>query len=152
MASVDESPVKPKRVSEIYSPTRIPTHRKKDQARTIRNKKRMLAALLKNKGLIFLSCKRIGINHNTHYDWMKKDEEYNKAVVFILELQVDQIESKFLDNINEGNVQAQIFYLRTKGRNRGYIEKTEIESKNVNLNLSDTKLNEVLDALKEYGN
>ena len=74
---------------------------------------------------------------------MQSDEEYKKAV--------DNIDSKFIDfaetslkkQIKEGNTTATTFFLRTRGRKRGYNEKQEIdltsgdERIKININLGD---------------
>jgi len=74
---------------------------------------------------------------------MQSDEEYKKAV--------DDIDSKFIDfaetslkkQIKEGNTTATTFFLRTRGRKRGYNEKQEIdltsgdERIKININLGD---------------
>jgi hypothetical protein len=46
---------------------------------------------------------------------------------------LDLAESKLIENINKNDDTAIIFYLKTKGKNRGYIERQEIdiESKNI---------------------
>ncbi|MEF2920033.1 MAG: hypothetical protein U0O22_06120, partial [Acutalibacteraceae bacterium] len=51
----------------------------------------------------------------------------------INEATLDFVESKLLENIKKGEVTSIIFYLKTKGRNRGYQEKTEIDINSLKL-------------------
>lgn len=90
-----------------------------------RNKKKekMLEELSASRGIIKIACDRSGISRNTFYEWIKQDLEFKKAVDIIQEEQIDFVESRLLDNINEGDTQASTFYLKTKGKGRGYTER-----------------------------
>lgn len=89
-------------------------------------KKAMLKALEQSLGIVTTAAKIAGINRCTHYDWMDKDEEYKKEVEAIGELVIDFAESQLHKQIKEGSGAATIFYLKTKGKKRGYIEAQEI--------------------------
>jgi len=99
-------------------------------------KKEMLAALKETLGVVSPACEMVGISRNTHYVWMKEDEEYKLAVDDLLEFQMDFVESKLFSNINNGDVGSTIFYLKTKAKKRGYFEKQEI---NQQLNVTGIK-------------
>lgn len=88
-------------------------------------KKMFIDCLEKNLGVLTPTFKEVGIHHQTYYNWMKKDKKFETAVENIKEVAVDFVESKLYKSINDGNVTAQIFYLKTKARHRGYIEKVE---------------------------
>jgi len=62
-----------------------------------------------------------------HYDWLKSDPVYKAAVESIQESVIDFAESHLYKLVKEGNPAATIFYLKTKGKKRGYIERQEIE-------------------------
>ena len=51
------------------------------------------------------------------------DEEFKKSVDSIEDIALDFAESQLHKQIKDGNVTATIFYLKTKGTKRGYIEK-----------------------------
>ena len=89
-------------------------------------KKAMLEALEKALGVITQACKAVGIHRSTHYDWMQTDDTYRAAVEDIQEVAVDFAESHLHKLIKEGNPAATIFFLKTKGKNRGYVERQEI--------------------------
>jgi len=94
--------------------------------KTDKLKSKLLQALEDHKGIISISCKAIGINRSTYYDWMAKDEQFKKAVDEIQDVAIDFVESKLFQQIDEGNPTSTIFYLKTKAKKRGYVERQEI--------------------------
>lgn len=90
-------------------------------------KKSMITALESTLGVVTGACKKVGIARQTHYRWLTEDDDYRKEVDSINDLCLDFAESQLHAQIMEGNTAATIFYLKTKGKKRGYIEKTEVE-------------------------
>ena len=90
------------------------------------NKKAMIEALEKSLGVVTTACKSVGIARSTHYLWMTTDDEYKQAVEDISDVALDFAESQLHKQIQEGNSTSTIFYLKTKGKKRGYIERQEI--------------------------
>ena len=88
-------------------------------------KKAMIAALEKSLGIVTTACKTVGIDRGSHYNWMREDEEYRSAVESIADLAIDFAESSLHKQIQDGNPTSTIFYLKTKGKKRGYIERQE---------------------------
>jgi len=106
-------------------------------------KKAMIAALEKTLGNVSEACKHVDVHRATHYDWYNDDPEYKAAVDSIADMALDFVEGKLFQMIDgptkevmtdEGIQQikdspvpsAVIFYLKTKGKKRGYIERTEV--------------------------
>lgn len=89
-------------------------------------KKAMIEALEKSLGIVTTACKLAGIDRSTHYDWLKKDEDYKQGVEDISDIVLDFAESQLHRQIKENNTASTIFYLKTKGKRRGYIEAQEI--------------------------
>lgn len=85
-------------------------------------KPKMIEALKQSRGNVSSSADAVGINPCTHYEWMKEDEEYRKAVEDIKERTIDHVESKLQELIDNGDTTATLFYLKTQGRKRGYVE------------------------------
>ena len=111
-------------------------------------KKKLIKYLNEGKGIISYACSKAGVSRQTFYNWKKDDPEFAVAVDEINETIIDVVESKLLTQINDNNLTAIIFYLKTKGRNRGYVEQADI---NANLNGSVTLrplTNEELDELR----
>lgn len=90
-------------------------------------KEQLLEALERSLGIVTTACERAGISRQSHYNWMRSDSEYRDAVNLIQERTLDFAESSLHKSIREGNVTATIFYLKTKGKGRGYVERQEIE-------------------------
>lgn len=94
-----------------------------------RHKKAMIEALEKSLGVVTSACGIVGISRNTHYEWLKADEEYKTAVESIKDIAIDFAESHLHKRIKDGSDAAIIFYLKTQGKRRGYIERQEIEQR-----------------------
>ena len=87
--------------------------------------KAMVAAMEKALGVVTTACKTVGISRQTHYNWLQ-DPDYAAAIEDVSEVAVDFAESHLHKLIKEGNPAATIFFLKTKGKNRGYVERQEI--------------------------
>lgn len=94
--------------------------------KTEQHKKAMLEALEQSLGVVTSACKSVGIGRTTHYLWMDTDPEYKKAVDDLSNVALDYAESKLHSQIKKENPTAIIFYLKTKGKKRGYVERQEI--------------------------
>lgn len=90
-------------------------------------KRAMIEALESSLGVVSTASEAVGISRQTHYDWMKTDETYRKSVEDLENIALDFAESQLHQLIKSGNVVATIFYLKTKGKRRGYIERVEAE-------------------------
>lgn len=87
----------------------------------------MIKAMVKRLGVVTNACKDADIDRSTHYDWMKADDAYREAIESIAEITLDFAESKLLARIDKQDITAIIFYLKTKGKKRGYVERQEIQ-------------------------
>jgi hypothetical protein len=90
-------------------------------------KRAMLQALEKTLGIVTTASKLVPISPVTHYNWLKEDKVYADAVYQIGESCIDFVESKLLELINSGDTTATIFFLKAKAKQRGYIEKQQLE-------------------------
>ena len=91
------------------------------------HKKAMLKALEKSLGVVTLAAKEVGIDRTMHYRWMNEDSEYRKAVDDIADVALDFAESMLHKQIQDKDTTATIFFLKTKGKKRGYVERQEID-------------------------
>lgn len=91
------------------------------------NKKRLLSAMEKYNGIVSAACKAAKISRTTYYGYINKDPEFKKQIDDIENIALDYVESKLFKLIEELNPASILFYLKCKGKKRGYIEKQEIE-------------------------
>jgi len=82
----------------------------------------MLDTLDRSLGVVTTACRAAGISRNTHYRWMKEDAEYAAAVDDLQNVALDFAETKLFEQMKNNNTAAVIFYLKTKGKKRGYFE------------------------------
>ena len=120
----------------------------------------MLQALTTSLGNVTEAAAAVGMSRETHYDWLKNDPEYNAAVASLKNVALDFAESQ-LKKLMEGaerqalthdgeivtikdapNTSAVIFYLKTQGKQRGYIERQELstEIKSINITIDGTNI------------
>jgi hypothetical protein len=109
-------------------------------------KRAMIEALKSSLGIVSTACNTVDISRQTHYRWLSEDTGYKEQVEDISEMAIDFVESKLHEKIKgvemgkvvDGAVvtyelapsdTAIIFFLKTKAKKRGYIEKTEIDQK-----------------------
>jgi len=78
-------------------------------------------------GIITQIAKKVGCARQTAYNCIEKFELQN-AVKAEAETILDLAETKLVQNINNNDNTAIIFYLKTKGKNRGYVERQEIKA------------------------
>lgn len=91
------------------------------------NKKAMLAALEKSLGVVTTACREVGLARNTHYEYLKSDKDYRRAVKELENVALDFVESQLHKQIQKGNPLATIFFLKCKARKRGYIEQQDFK-------------------------
>ena len=119
----------------------------KQQNATLK-KNSMLKALESTLGVVTSACEIVGIDRTTHYRWLQEDEDYKSKVESLSDLAVDFAESQLFELIKGAhrevstpdgeviriqdapNTSATIFYLKTRGKKRGYVERTELAGVN----------------------
>ena len=105
-------------------------------------KETLLKALEKSLGVVTVACRKSEKPRSTYYKWLNEDEVFAKDVKEIENVALDFAESQLHKQIKEGNTSGTIFYLKTKGQKRGYIERTEVHQettyKSLDINIIDT--------------
>jgi len=109
----------------------------KQQNATLK-KAAMLEALEKSLGVVTTAAKSVGIERTSHYRWCLEDAEYKKAVDELADVALDFAESQLHKQIQNGEVSSTIFYLKTKGKKRGYIESQRIAFEDNDGNVDNT--------------
>jgi len=83
----------------------------------------------KTLGSVTATEKLTGIHRNNYYLWREVDDEFRVACDEIRDIAIDYVEGKLMKHIKQDNLTAIIFYLKTQGKSRGYVE--TIENKHV---------------------
>ena len=90
-------------------------------------KKAAIEAFKKSFGNITMTCQAANTNRSTFYDWMRTDTVFKAAIENTEpeELFLDFCERALAGKIADKDITAIIFALKTKGKHRGYVERTE---------------------------
>lgn len=86
----------------------------------------VIDALQKADGILTDAAKSMKMSRQTLYVYMKEHPEVAEAYDQVNEATIDKVESRLLRSCYSGNVTAQIFYLKTKAKHRGYVERQEV--------------------------
>ena len=98
-----------------------------EQKRTTESKKRVLAALEVSLGIVSKACEESKVSRTQFYKWIKVDAEFKQEVEDLQNVVLDFAESTLHKLIADGNTAATIFFLKTKGKKRGFVEKQELD-------------------------
>jgi hypothetical protein len=112
-------------------------------------KKAFIDALEKSLGVVTIACRSIGLHRSTFYDWMRDDPDFKSLVDDLNEVTLDFAESELHKQIRDGSTAATIFYLKTKGKKRGYIERSDINMTTNAPDFSALSTDQIIDLLNE---
>jgi len=87
---------------------------------------RIIQALEGTQGLLSLAARRAGVSYATVKRYAAEFPTVKIAVQDAKSSTLDFAEGKLYQAIAQGNLTAIIFYLKTQGKGRGYIERNEI--------------------------
>lgn len=87
----------------------------------------MVEAMTQCLGIVSDACKSVGISRTLHYNWMQEDPLYKEEIESISDFVLDFVEGKLHGLIKDGDTAATLFYMKTKGKKRGYIERSELD-------------------------
>lgn len=109
--------------------------KKSEQNRTKNAKKELfIKSFLANGFNISKACEESKVGRTTYYDWMDNDKEFADAIEEAQEKLIDSVEDALYGKILDGDTTSIIFFLKTKAKKRGYVEKQEIDS-NIDMNV-----------------
>ena len=80
------------------------------------------------QGTIQIHSVTANISRTTYYKYYNSDEQFKEQVKSIGDEAIDFVESQLFELIKNGNIAATIFFLKTKGKKRGYSEKQEFDT------------------------
>ena len=91
---------------------------------------RIIKALGECQGLLTMAARRAGVSYTTINRYVHDFPSVAQAVHEAKESLLDFAEGKLFTAMKEGNMTAIIFYLKTQGKIRGYIERQELTGAN----------------------
>ena len=98
------------------------------ESNNIQHKKTLIIeGMIKTLGNVSKTCDILGINRSTFYEYYNNDIDFKGKVDDIKNIALDFVEDKLIGKIKEGDIVAILFYLKTQGKKRGYIERQETE-------------------------
>lgn len=110
----------------------------------INNRKKIyLEVLEKHLGIVSAASEATGICRGTYYKWCKEDADFKAKADDIQNIVIDFVEAHLYKKIQlERDVTAMIFFLKCKGKKRGWNERIEVSGK-VDVNLKNLPLAEL---------
>jgi Transposase len=93
-------------------------------------KLKVLTALVECRGIISDASQATQVARSTIYDWIAADEQFKAAVEAAREVSIDRVEKKLFDQIDKDDTTAIIFFLKTRAKKRGYVERHEHTGEN----------------------
>ena len=91
-------------------------------------KRLLLIALESSLGIVTPACKDVGISRRSFYNYYRDDEDFRKSVDDINNITLDFAENQLLKKIKEGSERSILFYMKYRGRSRGYNDSIDITS------------------------
>lgn len=89
------------------------------------SKKAVLEALMRSGGFIGVAAQMLGCNRKTVTRFLNKNPDVREAAKDVEEELLDLAETKLIQNIRAGKSTDIQFFLRTKGKHRGYTYQIE---------------------------
>lgn len=76
-------------------------------------------------GIVTTACKKAGVSRDWYYDNIKADPEFAKKCAEVQEVAIDFAESHLFEQIKDNIPSSTMFFLKTRAKHRGYIERIE---------------------------
>ena len=93
--------------------------------RTKATKEAAIAAIRKRRGKLYLAAADLGITRQALWGYTRRWPEVREAVAEAKGKMLDVAEDKLFKAIDRGQAWAICFFLKTQGKRRGYVERTE---------------------------
>lgn len=117
---------KPKTTAKKISAKKKATAKKQRQnggRRPAWTQKQMIEAITANHGFLTFAAKSLGCHYHTIQNYINKYPEVAAAYQDIMERKLDIAENVVFSKITEGSETAAQWFLRYKGKHRGYVDK-----------------------------
>jgi transposase-like protein len=77
-------------------------------------------------GNVSMVARTLNVDRTTVYNFMKKHPTVKAKLDEAREKMIDNVESKLYSKALDGDTTAMIFFLKTQGKHRGYVERQEV--------------------------
>jgi len=125
-----DNPKSTKKLSELSKKTakkeKIARYDFSGGKQTISRKKDAIRLLDESFHNIAWVCAQMGIQRRSFKRWQQTDSEFDRACSEIWEGILDAAEVHLQKNISLGKEASLIFFLKTRAKDRGYVERTEV--------------------------
>lgn len=102
------------------------------------HKKQLIEAMYKFHGIVTKACESVGISRNQFYLYYNSDINFKTEVDSIEDVNLDTVEDKLFQNIMDRDRASIFFYLKYKGRKRGYVDSQDLNiSGGLDINLKN---------------
>lgn len=81
-------------------------------------------------GNLSMVSRKLGVARNTVYRFISDKPTIQQALSDAREKMIDNVESKLYSKALDGDTTAMIFFLKTQGKSRGYVERQEVTGAN----------------------
>ena len=98
-----------------------------EQKRLTKKQKIFLEIYEKNACNITVASKKAQVGRRTYYAWRAQSARFKQACEDVESSLVDFAENKVIELIKQGNTKMIEIFLKAKGRERGYVDKAEVE-------------------------
>jgi len=88
---------------------------------------KIIEALRESRGLVMVAARKLGISRQQIYRRIKDSDEVRAAIEEARDFTTDTAEAALFKKIAEGEAWAICFYLKTQGKDRGYVERQQHE-------------------------
>ena len=92
-------------------------------------KANVAGAIKQYSGNIAAIARSFGVSRQTIYKYIEDKPDLKQLIIDERESMIDNVESTLYAQARSGNTTAMIFFLKTQGKGRGYVERTEITGK-----------------------
>ena len=102
-----------------------PTVKKRGHRAQRFTQKQVADAVMEAGGILTAAARKLGCASCTIYEYIERYPALKDVLSEARESSIDLAESELIKAIEAGNLTAIIFFLKTRGKSRGYIERSE---------------------------
>lgn len=96
--------------------------------------------LKKSLSNVTMACNKLGIDRRTFYAWYKTDPVFAERCDATFEETIDFVESKLMSLVNQENLGAICFFLKNRGRSRGWADEHKDNQQKYVITENDEKI------------